>query len=55
MKNSKNLKLGLNKLTIARIDRKAQSSINGGDCIPTDPTWFQHGSNSDAICPYRIG
>ncbi len=40
----------LKKLTIARIDANAMHQIRGGDCLPTEPTWFEHGQ-SDYYCP----
>ena len=50
MKNLEKKTLSLQKLSIARIDRTAQININGGDCLPTEPTWQEH-VNSDFVCP----
>jgi len=50
MKTQPKKKLGLEKLSIARIDRSSQQNINGGDCLPTEPEWEQH-VQSDFICP----
>ena len=35
-------KFNFKKLTIARIDAAMLQKINGGDCIPTDPTFEDH-------------
>ena len=46
MKNLEKKTLSLQKLSIARIDRTAQISINGGDCAPTEhPTDIDHGNS----------
>lgn len=52
MKRQERQKLGLDKLIIARIDRGAQININGGDCLPTEPTWYDH--PSVIVCPTEL-
>jgi len=42
MKNLEKKTLSLQKLS--------QININGGDCLPTEPTWQEH-VNSDFVCP----
>lgn len=49
MKDQNEKTLSLEKLTIARVSRKAMSKIQGGDCLPTEPTWREH-PNSDYVC-----
>lgn len=42
-------RLSLQKLTIARIQKDEMCQVNGGDCIPTDPTWYDH-LESEVYC-----
>ena len=36
MKKDQNKRLGLQKLTIAKLDSQAMKKIHGGDCLPTE-------------------
>ncbi len=43
--------ISLKKLTIARIQENVMNQIQGGDCLPTEPTWYEHSNNlSDVYC-----
>lgn len=53
MKNQGLKQLSLEKLTIARIDNASLGRIQGGDCLPTEPTWREH-ANSDYVCPTSL-
>ncbi|WP_299891333.1 hypothetical protein [uncultured Lacinutrix sp.] len=42
----------MKKLVIAKINSNIMCNIKGGDCLPTEPGWYEH-LESDAHCDGR--